>query len=123
VGLIPLFAPRALDAALLEALPDFASHLEQLGREHPTFFGECSCFAAPGADGRRLLAVVDEHRLEPILDRLIHLREAEKMLIMRALDQTEGNRTHAAKVLGISVRTLRNKLNEYKAEHGMALDE
>ncbi|MCA1905283.1 MAG: sigma-54 dependent transcriptional regulator [Desulfarculus sp.] len=51
------------------------------------------------------------------------LREAEKMLIMRALDQTEGNRTHAAKVLGISVRTLRNKLNEYKAEHGMALDE
>ncbi len=51
------------------------------------------------------------------------LREAEKMLIMRALDQTEGNRTHAAKVLGISVRTLRNKLNEYKAEHGLAPDE
>ncbi|MFH1057387.1 MAG: sigma-54 dependent transcriptional regulator [Pseudomonadota bacterium] len=51
------------------------------------------------------------------------LREAEKMLIMRALDQTEGNRTHAAKVLGISVRTLRNKLNEYKSEHGFNLDE
>ncbi|PIE62062.1 MAG: hypothetical protein CSA29_00045, partial [Desulfobacterales bacterium] len=32
------------------------------------------------------------------------------------LDQTEGNRTHAAKILGISVRTLRNKLNEYKAQ-------
>jgi len=51
------------------------------------------------------------------------LREAEKMLIMRALDQTEGNRTHAAKVLGISVRTLRNKLNEYKSEHGFSLDD
>ncbi len=49
------------------------------------------------------------------------LRDAEKMLIMRALDHTEGNRTHAAKVLGISVRTLRNKLNEYKSEHGFNL--
>jgi len=28
--------------------------------------------------------------------------------------QTRGNKTHAARVLGISVRTLRNKLNEYR---------
>ena len=42
------------------------------------------------------------------------LREMEKNLIFRALEQTHGNRTHAAKMLGISIRTLRNKLNEYK---------
>jgi two-component system response regulator AtoC len=42
------------------------------------------------------------------------LKEVEKKIIFRTLDQTNGNRTHAAKVLGISVRTLRNKLNEYK---------
>ncbi len=42
------------------------------------------------------------------------LKEMEHKMIFRALDQTEGNRTHAAKILGISVRTLRNKLNEYK---------
>jgi DNA-binding NtrC family response regulator len=42
------------------------------------------------------------------------LREAERRLILRALDHTDGNRTHAAKVLGISIRTLRNKLNEYQ---------
>ncbi len=42
------------------------------------------------------------------------LKEVEKNLIFQALDQTSGNRTHAAKLLGISVRTLRNKLNEYK---------
>jgi len=44
------------------------------------------------------------------------LREVEKKLIFQTLDQTNGNRTHAAGILGISVRTLRNKLNEYRGE-------
>lgn len=44
----------------------------------------------------------------------ISLKEIEKDVIFRALDQTNGNRTHAAEILGISVRTLRNKLNEYR---------
>jgi two-component system response regulator FlrC len=42
------------------------------------------------------------------------LKEVEKKLIYQTLEETNGNRTHAAKMLGISVRTLRNKLNEYK---------
>lgn len=42
------------------------------------------------------------------------LKEMERRLIFRALEQTQGNRTHAAKVLGISIRTLRNKLSEYR---------
>jgi two-component system response regulator FlrC len=42
------------------------------------------------------------------------LKEMEQQMIFKTLDKTEGNRTHAAKILGISVRTLRNKLNEYK---------
>ena len=71
VGLIPLFATRVLDPELLEAVPAFASHLEQLGGEHPTFFGDCRCFASPADSGRRLLSIVDEHRLIPILDRLL----------------------------------------------------
>jgi DNA-binding NtrC family response regulator len=37
--------------------------------------------------------------------------EAEQRLIERALEVTKGNRTRAAELLGISVRTLRNKLN------------
>ncbi len=44
----------------------------------------------------------------------VSLKEMEKNVIFRALDQTDGNRTHAAEMLGISVRTLRNKLNEYR---------
>ena len=46
------------------------------------------------------------------------LKEMEKRMIFRALDQTNGNRTHAANILGISVRTLRNKLNEYREKMG-----
>jgi DNA-binding NtrC family response regulator len=44
---------------------------------------------------------------------MISLAEVEKRHILAALEQTRQNRTHAAKVLGISIRTLRNKLNEY----------
>ncbi len=40
----------------------------------------------------------------------------ERGLILDTLDHCLGNRTHAAKILGISIRTLRNKLNEYTAE-------
>ena len=44
----------------------------------------------------------------------ITIDEMEKKLIEKTLDEKGGNRTHAAKSLGISIRTLRNKLNEYK---------
>jgi DNA-binding NtrC family response regulator len=42
--------------------------------------------------------------------------DVERDLILETLKHCLGNRTHAAKILGISVRTLRNKLNEYAAE-------
>jgi two-component system, response regulator FlrC len=47
---------------------------------------------------------------------LVPLHVMEQRMIMRSLDHTAGNRTQAAQLLGISVRTLRNKLNEYKQE-------
>ncbi|MDL2306552.1 sigma-54 dependent transcriptional regulator [Desulfovibrio sp. OttesenSCG-928-C06] len=52
---------------------------------------------------------------------VIPLHEMERIMIMKGLDQTGGNRTQAADLLGISVRTLRNKLNEYR-EQGIAID-
>jgi two-component system response regulator FlrC len=46
--------------------------------------------------------------------RLMSLKEAEKLLIKKALIHTSENRTQAAKILGVSIRTLRNKINEYR---------
>jgi two-component system response regulator FlrC len=46
--------------------------------------------------------------------------QMEKTLILDTLTHCLGNRTHAANILGISIRTLRNKLNEY-ADEGTAI--
>jgi DNA-binding NtrC family response regulator len=43
----------------------------------------------------------------------LSVSEAEKRLIVETLRVTDNNRTRAAELLGISIRTLRNKLNEY----------
>jgi two-component system response regulator FlrC len=44
------------------------------------------------------------------------LWEMERDLIFKTLVRVKDNRTHAAKELGISIRTLRNKLREYRAD-------
>ncbi|MGA2403647.1 MAG: sigma-54 dependent transcriptional regulator [Syntrophobacteraceae bacterium] len=66
--------------------------------------------------------------LDPVLEQgpeqtsgfsLMPLCEMEKMMIEKALSTVDGNRTRAAELLGISVRTLRNKLAEYRQSIGM----
>jgi two-component system response regulator FlrC len=44
------------------------------------------------------------------------VQEMEKALIFETLRSTGNNRTEAARLLGISIRTLRNKLHEYRGE-------
>jgi len=43
------------------------------------------------------------------------LEVIERQMILRTLDKTENNKTKAAELLGISLKTLHNKLNAYKA--------
>ncbi len=42
--------------------------------------------------------------------------DIERELVLQTLARCGGNRTHAARVLGLSVRTLRNKIRLYSAE-------
>ena len=42
--------------------------------------------------------------------------EIERELMLQTLARCDGNRTRAARVLGVSVRTLRNKIRQYSAE-------
>jgi two-component system response regulator FlrC len=55
-------------------------------------------------------ATTSEHSFAPGMT----VGEAERLLILKTLEFTGQNRTRAAEMLGISIRTLRNKLNEYK---------
>ena len=51
-------------------------------------------------------------------DGLMSMAELEKIHIFRTLEFTENNRTEAAAILGISLRTLQRKLKEYEKNAG-----
>ena len=57
-----------------------------------------------------------EEQLESDALKDVTLKEVEKRLILKTLENVEGNRTRAAEILDVSVRTIRNKLNGYKKE-------
>ena len=62
-----------------------------------------------------MFVVYDLHPDPAATLQLVGLQAAavERELILATLRATQGNRTHAAAILGISIRTLRNKLHEY----------
>jgi DNA-binding NtrC family response regulator len=45
----------------------------------------------------------------------VKIADVERELVLRTLAGCNGNRTHAARALGISVRTLRNRISLYTA--------
>ena len=53
---------------------------------------------------------------------IVPLDQLERQAILHSLDICRGNRTHAAKHLGISIRTMRNKLKEYGVASGSDTD-
>jgi DNA-binding NtrC family response regulator len=92
---------------------------EQIGPEAiatPDGTGFAVAAAAPSAATRAAEAA--ETVTRTLVGRTV--ADVERDLILDTLDHVLGNRTHAATILGISIRTLRNKLNQY-ADEGMAI--
>src|SRR5690606_36466921 len=69
---------------------------------------------ARGVDVAAHAAMAAEQVTRNLVGRTV--AEVERDLILETLRHCLGNRTHAANILGISIRTLRNKLNEYAAD-------
>ena len=65
-----------------------------------------------------LAEITDDNHTKGLVGRTV--AEVERDLIIDTLQHCLGNRTHAANILGISIRTLRNKLKLYN-DDGMAV--
>lgn len=72
--------------------------------------------AVTGSTNSGTKPVQNKGAVESLVGRSI--ADVERDMILNTLDHCLGNRTHAAKILGISIRTLRNKLNQYR-DQGM----
>jgi DNA-binding NtrC family response regulator len=88
---LELAVEQALDSARVER-PNEPTHRPRTGISTA---GHGAASAPPGA----------------VVLTSLNIDEAERALILRALEVTKNNRTRTAQLLGISVRTLRNKLN------------
>jgi len=69
-----------------------------------------------GIDGHASLTQTQGSAHPSDLQAGMSIRDMERALIEQTIDHVHGNRTEAAKLLGISIRTLRNKLKEYSSE-------
>ncbi|MGE5537884.1 MAG: sigma-54 interaction domain-containing protein [Gemmatimonas sp.] len=79
-----------------------------------SFNSDAGAPATTASDTARAIAAA----ATPLVGRTV--AEVERDLILNTLQHCLGNRTHAANILGISIRTLRNKLKQY-AEEGTAV--
>lgn len=69
---------------------------------------------APTSPAAAHAAIAAEQVTRALVGRTV--ADVERDLILETLKHCLGNRTHAANILGISIRTLRNKLNEYSSD-------
>ena len=76
------------------------------------------CTQAPAGNGLDSTAAMAAQTAEAVTRTLVGqtVAEVERSLILETLGHCLGNRTHAANILGISIRTLRNKLKQYSGE-------
>jgi DNA-binding NtrC family response regulator len=83
-------------------------------QSRPAMAGEAAADAPSTPDPRGIPAVDDGDAVKFQIGTTVE--EAEKGLILRTLEHTRNNKTRAAEILGISLKTLHNKLKEYGAK-------
>ncbi len=93
---------------VIERAVILSSDGQELGREHLGLTGSVVTSGTPA-----VAAIPTLTPSGPVANSGVPLAEIEKQHILASLQQCAGNRTHAARQLGISIRTLRNKLHEY----------
>jgi DNA-binding NtrC family response regulator len=118
------FEPREIEPSLLEAfaryewpgnvreLKNVLESLVVLSGKHalavedlpPKFFRDASASAGNGSDNGGAIGVAENE---------LNLTRLSKQTILKALEACRGNRTEAAKQLGISRRTLHRRLNDF----------
>jgi len=112
------FTADALEAVIRYAWPGNVREL-RTAVEHAVVLarGEMIELAGLPQSVRNRGVIQDEKQLAwPHVDKSVTLEEAEKQLIIRTLKECRGNRTTAARNIGISRRTLHRKLNRYGLE-------
>jgi DNA-binding NtrC family response regulator len=85
-------------------------------RELENFVHRVSVLCPNSVAGLELMPEADFQNGAPALDEIepgLTLRELERSLLEKTLEATGGNRTRAAGMLGVSLRTVRNKVREY----------
>ena len=113
------FKPEVLDALLAYEWPGNVREL-RTAIEHAVVFCRGNAISMRDLPANVREAVGDSSvggGDQPLLDQdKLTVKQAEKQLIVKALKDNNGNRTKAAKSLGISRRTLHRKLHEYHLE-------
>lgn len=101
-----------VERAVLLAVSDFLEPWDFWDEEPVDLVGggDVTVSADPDQPSSGTAIVVEEG------GQLVSLKNVERQMIMQALQKTDNNRTRAASILGISVRTLRNKLNDYRSK-------
>jgi two-component system response regulator HydG len=110
--LVKGFSPRAMDLLMRHSWPGNIRELENVVERAVILLREDTITPAefPG-----VIQAIDKDEYATMLDLTPgrSLKDVERQMIIRTLEEAEGNRTHAAEILGISRRTLQLKLKEY----------
>ncbi len=91
VGLLPLAAVVVFESDILTRFPRFARRAREFGRRHPELFANMHLPSLPGVADRRMLSILDEHKLRRVLARMLDENEFLSPYGIRSL-----SRVHAA---------------------------